>query len=186
MRRGHVLRRFHIITKEAVTAFNTDIIELPCTLIDIGEKDERFTLIFDRFDEGLTEHSVKSHGLSGIFKAVYKCRGMDCCFDIDLTIGNLYYFSYDLDTAWDIYFGRNSKAVLRSYGEPPFGSELIFAFNEIGKCTVSGHFMNSEYGFRNGISFEMAADNSVISSQIVAMKNFFDKLDEIQGNKNFY
>ncbi|SFC39837.1 hypothetical protein [Ruminococcus albus] len=186
MRRGHVLRRFRIKTKEAITAFSTDIIELPFTLIDIGDRDERFKLIFDRFDEGLTEHSIKSHGLSGRFKAVYKSRGMDCCFDIDLSIGNLYYFSYDLDTAWDINFGKNTTAVLRNYGEQPFRSELIFAFDEIGKCTVSGHFMNSECGFRNGISFEMAADNSVISSQIVAMVNFFDKLDEIQGNKNFY
>ncbi|MBO4865274.1 MAG: hypothetical protein J5582_01705 [Ruminococcus sp.] len=186
MRRGHVLRRFRIITKEAITAFNTDIIELPCTLIDIGDRDERFTLIFDRFDEGLTEHSVKSHGLSGRFKAVYKCRGMDCCFDIDLTIGNLYYFSYDLDTAWDINFGRNSNAVLRSYGEPPFRSELVFAFDDSGKCTVSGQFRTSENRFRSGISFEMEADRSVISSQIAAMEKFFDKLSEIQGSKNFY
>ena len=111
---------------------------------------------------------------------------MDCCFDIDLTIGNIYYFCYDIDTAWDIEFGRNSTAILRSYGKPPFRSELIFAFDELGKCNVSGQFRNSECGFRNGISFEMAVDTSVISSQIAAMENFFDKLEKIQGNKNFY
>jgi hypothetical protein len=40
---------FHIIIKEAVTAFNTDNIEFPCTLIDLGDSEESFKLLFDDF-----------------------------------------------------------------------------------------------------------------------------------------
>ena len=163
---------------------NIDIIKLPCTMIDIGDSDESFKLFFDRFDEGQSEHSIRNNGLSGIFKAEYKSRGMDCCFDIDLTIGNLYYFNYDLDTAWDIHYGRNSKAVLRNYGDI-CRSELVFSFDESGRCTVSGKFMNSECGFKNGISFEKEIDRSQITDQTVSMTSFFDKLAEIQGNRNF-
>jgi hypothetical protein len=109
---------------------------------------------------------------------------MNCCFDIDLTIGNLYYFNYDLDAAWDIHFGRNAKAVLRNYGDI-CRSELVFSFDESGRCTVRGKFKNSECGFRNGISFEIEIDSSQITDQTVAMARFFDKLAEIQGNRNF-
>lgn len=167
-----------------MTAMDINDITLPCKLIDIGDRDESFALLFDRFDEGQTDHSIRNNGLSGRFKIVYKCSGINCCFDIDLTIGNLYYFNYDLDTAWDIYFGRNAKAVLRNYGDI-CRSELVFSFDESGRCTVSGKFMNSECGFRNGISFEMKIDGSQITDQTSSMDSFFDKLDEIQGNRNF-
>ena len=137
-----------------------------------------------RFDERQTEHSKKNNGLSCIFRIAYKCSGMECSFDINLTIGNLYYFCYDLDTAWDIKFGWNTTAVLRNYGDI-CRSELVFSFDGYGRCTVSGKFMNSECGFRNGISFEMKIDRSQITDQTASMESFFNKLAEIQGNRNF-
>ena len=52
-------------------------LELPYTLIDIGEDEERFVFAFRRFDENQTDYSIQAGGLTGKFEVMYRCKGME-------------------------------------------------------------------------------------------------------------
>lgn len=160
-------------------------IKLPFDLIDIDTGSGRFVLRFTSFDKDQDEHSVKRGGITGSFGVVYKSHGMDCEFPVDLSVGNLYHFDYQLDDAYDIKCGKNACAVLENYGTPN-RSKLSVVFDERGRCTVKGHFRNKDSGYADGISFSAELDQSYISDMLFSMKIFFDKLGEIQGDHNFF
>ena len=71
---------------------NDSSIELPYKLIDIAMGKERFVLSFIRFARHQDSFSIKRGGLTGDFEVAYQCEGMDCKFECDITMGNLYTF----------------------------------------------------------------------------------------------
>ena len=79
------------------------ILELPYKLIDIGDSDEQFVLAFKCFEENQTDYSIQTGGATGNFEITYKCSGIDSQFEIDITIGNLYYFYNELKTSMSAY-----------------------------------------------------------------------------------
>ena len=160
-------------------------IKLPLDLIDIDTGSGRFILRFIAFDKGQNEYSVKQSGITGSFGIVYQSCGMQCEFPIDLTVGNLYLFEYQLDDAYDIMFGRNASAVLENYGTLN-RSKFSVVFDKRGRCTAKGHFKNKNNGYTDGISFSAELDQSCIPDMLGSMMRFFDKLRELQGHGYFY
>ena len=149
-----------------------DTLEPPCKLIDItGMGDEHFVLTLKKFRDGQDERSKQTYGIEGDFEVTYKSRGMESTLECDITIDNLKYFYYDLDTAYDINFGWNTTAVLESY--TPGRTNLTFRFDENSRCFISGNFRNKGDGYKSGISFDdIEIDTSYVSSVLSSLKNF--------------
>ncbi|MBQ5311339.1 MAG: hypothetical protein ILP19_04790 [Oscillospiraceae bacterium] len=163
----------------------TTSLPLPYSLIDIdGMGGEHFALVFKGFAEGQDERSIQRNGILGEFAVSYSCSGMQSSLDCDITLMHLYCFTYDLDTAWDINFNRSSTAVLEHYD--PERTELIFRFDEAGKCFVKGSFRNKGDGYKSGISFdEFRTDLLYIPYILSSLGDFFDEMRRIQGHGNF-
>lgn len=168
------------ITKDIESPF-----ELPYTLIDIRSGAERFVLEFTEFDEGQSDYSIQAGGVTGKFGIRYNGLGMDAKFECDITMGNLAEFNYSLDTSWDIYFGRDSSAVLCDYTEP-HRTLLEFKFDSKGKCYAKGNFLNKTNSYCSGVNFEMDVDPSFIPEIIGTINIFFDELKHIQEHDTFY
>lgn len=163
-----------------------DTLALPYNVIDItGKRDEQFILTLKRFREGQDERSIQNNSIEGEFEVTYRSRGIQSTLECDITIGNLYYFDYDLDTAYDINFGRNATAVLESY--TPGRTKLVFRFDENARCFVSGSFKNKGDGYKSGISFEdLEIDAVYVSSTLGSLMDFFPKIKKLQGHSNFF
>ncbi len=166
-----------------VMKMDTISIELPYMLIDaVGNGGERIILKFKSFTQG---RSAGNTGVTGDFELFYECSGMHCSLECDLTIGNLSYFEYDLDTAYDINSCRDSTAVLESYEASR--TRLVFRFDEKARCYVSGNIRNKGDGYKSGISFDdVEIDTVNISDILCRLKDFFNEVEKIQGNRNFY
>lgn len=159
------------------------MIQLPYTLIDaVGNGGERIILQLKSFAQ---ESSVRNTGVTGDFELTYQCQGMRCSLQCDLTIGNLSYFEYDLDTAYDINSCANSTAVLQSYDASR--TKLVFRFDEKAHCIVSGSIKNKGDGYKSGISFDdVEIDTVNIGDILCCLKDLFNEAERIQGNRNFY
>ena len=155
------------------------MIQLPYTLIDaVGNGGERIMLQLKSF-------VLESTGLTGDFELTYQCQAMQCSLQCDLTIGNLSYFEYDLDTAYDINSCRSSTAVLESYDSSR--TRLVFSFDEKARCCVSGNIRNKGDGYKSGICFDdVEIDTVNIGDILCCLKDFFNEAERIQGNRNFY
>lgn len=111
-------------------------IELPYNVIDIDTGNEHFILQFDSFDDNQSDYSIKMGGVTGKFSINYHSNGINCNFKCDITIGNVYVFYLELDTAYDILSGRNATAVLENYDETLNHTNLIFNFDKCGYCNI--------------------------------------------------
>ena len=160
--------------------------ELPYKLIDIRDDSEQFILAFKCFDKNQTEYSIQTGGVSGIFEVTYKCCGIECQFECDLTIGNLYYFYIELENVYECLPGIEPVAVLKNYGETPDRTNMTFRFDKLGHCIISGLFRNKSNCYKSGIIFDISIDISFIYDILGSLEKFFDELKSIQGHSNFY
>ena len=165
---------------------NRSSIELPYKLIDIGMGKEQFVLSFVRFARHQDSFSIKRGGFTGDFEVSYQCEGMDCKFECDITMGNLYTFYLELDNAFDCLAGTDSVAILQNNADKPMHSKMSFEFDKTGHCIVNGCFMNRNNCYKSGITFDMTIDNIFISEILVSLKEFFSALEKIQGHCNYY
>lgn len=160
-------------------------IELPYNLIDIDTGNERFIFRFNDFDDNQTDYSIKTYGVTGKFGVVYQCRGTDCRFECDITVGNIFDFYMSLDTAYDIMFGKNSSAILTNYGNTLDRTNLTIKFDNKGHCYADGYFKNSDNKYKSGFFFSFEFDRIYVSDMIVSMDKFFTELRRIQGHNIF-
>ena len=126
----------------------------------------------------------KEENLSGTFEIIYKCSGMECHFECDITIGNVYYFYLELDTAYDIMFSKNSKAVLIDYNNDR--TSIIIQFDDKCRCTAVGKIKNKLDQYRSGIEFTMNVEQSEVCDMLVSLDKFFSELKRIKGNSDFF
>lgn len=165
---------------------NDSLIELPYNLIDIAMGKEQFVLSFIRFARHQDTFSIKRGGLTGDFEVAYQCEGMDCKFECDITMGNLYTFYIELDNAFDCLAGTDSVAILQNNADKPVHSKMSFEFDKTGHCIVDGCFMNRNNCYKSGITFGMTIDNIFISEILTSLREFFSALEKIQGHNNYY
>ena len=162
-------------------------LELPYTLIDIGEDEERFVFAFRRFDENQTDYSIQAGGLTGKFEVMYRCKGMESRFECDITVGNVYELFVALDNAYEGFSGKLPSVVLHNYGNAPYRTEMTFKFEKTGHFIFSGRFMNKSNEYRSGIIIDSIKSDSVFLSDILKnSEKFFAELSRIQGHRNFY
>lgn len=152
-------------------------LELPYVLIDISEWDEHFIFQFNEFDGNQTDY------LTGTFGIVYSGKGMECSFECDITIGNVYDFYISLENAYE--YIKGGKAVLSNYGSLN-RSNLSVAFDGKGHCEVTGKFLNADNFYKSGISFLFSLAQTHINDILIKMETFFKKLRRIQGNNIYY
>ena len=158
-------------------------LELPYRLIDIAESGEQFIFKFKEFDDKQTEYSVSMGGLTGKFGIIYIGKGMNCEFNCDITIGNVYDFFMSLDSLYE-NFGC-SKAILENYGSLN-RTYLSVAFDKKGHCEITGNFLNEDNFYQSGISFSFSLDQTYISDMLGRMDIFFEELYCIQGHSTYY
>ena len=154
-------------------------LSLPFRLIEINTGDEFFALECKELKSFGSEEN-----LSGTFEVIYKCSGMDCHFECDITIGNVYYFYLELDTAYDIMFSKNSKAVLSDYNNDK--TSVVFQFDDKCRCKAFGKIKNKTNQYRSGIKFTMNVEPSEISDALVSLDEFLSELKRVKGNMDFF
>lgn len=160
-------------------------IELPYDLIDINTGSEHFIFQFISFDDDQTDRSIEMGGVTGKFGIIYQCKGIDCNFECDITVGNVYAFNYSLDTAYDLMSGRNAVSVLSDYGDTLNRTNLTIRFDSKGHCLMDGHFKNKDDLYKSAVSFSFEIDQTDVSDMLVSMNKFFEELIRIQGHNNF-
>lgn len=161
-------------------------LELPYTLICIKEGSTQFGLYFKSFDEHQNEYTINAGGVTGTFEIAYSCLGMDCRFECDITMGNLYSFYLQLENVYECLPGIVPIATLENYGSLE-RSNLTFTFDKKGHVQVNGRFMNKDTQYCSGILFDVSMDAFYnITNMINALKYFFEELKRIQGHSNFY
>lgn len=161
-------------------------LELPYNLIDIDTSNEHFIFRFNAFDDNQTDYDIKMGGVTGEFGVVYQCRGTECCFGCDVTVGNVFDFYKSLDNAYDIMLGKNSSAFLTNYGNTLNRTNLTIKFDNKGHCFADGYFKNADNQYKSGIFFSFEIDRLYISYMIKSMDDFFHELIRIQGHNKFY
>ncbi len=161
-------------------------LELPYKLIDIQDDNEQFILYFKSFDKNQTDYSIKTKGITGKFEIKYECCGIDSQFEIDITIGNLYYFYIELENSYECLPGSEPIAVLNNYGETLNQTNMTFRFDKLGHFIVSGYFKNKNNMYKSGIIFDIEVDTVFIYDILRSLKRFFDELRRIQGHSNFF
>ena len=154
-------------------------LSLPFRLIEINTGNEFFELECKELKLFGSEES-----LSGTFEVIYKCSGMDCHFECDITIGNVYYFYLELDTAYDIMFSKNSKVVLSDYNNDR--TSIVFQFDDKCRCKAFGKIKNKSDQYRSGIKFTMNVEQSEICDALVSLDKFFRELKRVKGNMDFF
>ena len=167
---------------------NTEInstLELPYKLIDIGDSAEQFTLCFKSFDQARSAHSIQTSGVSGVFEVEYKCSGIDCRFECDMTVGNLFYFYTELENVYECLPGIEPVAFLNNYGAD-MHTDMSLRFDKKGHFNVIGHFKNKQNNYKSSIAFDIQADTAFVYDILGSLKAFFDELKRIQGHGNFY
>ncbi len=117
---------------------------------------------------------------SGSFEVIYRSCGIECRFECDTSAENVFYFYMSLDTAYDIEFARNSKAVLS--GMDADNTQLTFQFDDKCRCKVSGHIRNKSARYRNGFEFEMDIEQSDVCSVLISLDKFLKEYKQIHGN----
>lgn len=152
-------------------------LEFPYVLIDISEWDEHFIFQFNEFDGKQTDY------LTGIFSIVYSGKGMECSFECDITIGNVYDFYIALENAYE--YIKGGKAVLSNYGSLN-RSNLSVAFDGKGHCEVTGKFLNKDNFYKSGINFSFSLAQTHINDILIKMETFFKELRRIQGHNRYY
>ena len=161
-------------------------LELPYTLIYIKEGSTQFGLYFKSFDEKQSEHSINVGGVTGTFEIAYSCLGMDCRFECDITMGNLYSFYLQLENVYECLPGVVPIATLENYGSLE-RTNLTFKFDKKGHVQVSGRFMNKDAHYGSGILFDVSMDAFYNVTYIInSLKRFFEELKRIQGHSKFY
>ena len=120
---------------------------------------------------------------SGEFAVSYQCEGMDCRFACDLTVENVYYFYTQLDTAYDILFSKNAKAVLQD--DRNAHTQIAAAFDETCRCTVSGEIRNKAVQYKSGIAFSMQWEQSDVCDTLISLERFFVEFRRIYGKTVF-
>lgn len=161
-------------------------LELPYMLIDIKEGNEQFTLYFKSFDEHQSVYSINAGGVTGVFEVAYSCLGMDCRFECDITMGNLYSFYLQLENVYECLPGIVPFATLENYGSLEH-TNLTFKFDKLGHVKVNGRFMNKEAHYNSGIVFDVSIDAFYNITYIInSLKYFFEEIKRIQGHSNFY
>lgn len=158
-------------------------LEFPYVLIDISEWDEHFIFQFNEFDSNQTDYYIRTGGVSGNFGIVYSGKGMECSFECDITIGNVYDFYIALENAYE--YIKGGKAVLANYGSLN-RSNLSVAFDGKGHCEVTGKFLNKDNFYKSGINFSFSLDQTHINDILIKMEIFFKELRRIQGNNIYY
>ena len=161
-------------------------LELPYELIRINEGSGQFGLYFKSFDENQSEYSISAGGVTGKFEVEYNCLGMDCKFECDITMGNLYSFYLQLENVYECLPGIVPIATLENYGSLD-RSNLTFKFDKMGHVQVNGRFMNKDAHYSSGILFDVTMDAFYNITYIInTLKSFFEELKRIQGHSNFY
>ena len=154
-------------------------ISFPYRLMEINNGDVFFALECKELSSFGSEDN-----LSGTFEIIYKCSGMDCHFECDISIGNIYYFYLELDTAYDIMFCKNAKAVLSSYNNDR--TDLVIEFDDKCNCTASGKIRNKSDQYRSGIEFTMNVEQSDVCDALVSIDEFLIEMHRLKGNMDFF
>ncbi|MCH5349993.1 MAG: hypothetical protein J1E40_11765 [Oscillospiraceae bacterium] len=160
-------------------------IELPYDLIDINTGSEHFIFQFISFDDNQTDRSIEMGGVTGKFGIIYQSKGIDCNFECDISVGNVYTFYYSLDTAYDIMSGRNAVSVLSDYGDTLNRTNLTITFDNKGRCLMDGYFKNKDDLYKSSIAFSFKIEHTDISDMLISMDKFFHELIRVQGHNNF-
>ena len=161
-------------------------LELPYELIYIKEGNKQFGLYFKSFDKHQSEYSISVGGVTGTFEVAYSCLGMDCRFECDITMGNLYSFYLQLENVYECLPGIVPIATLENYGSLD-RTNLTFKFDKMGHVQINGRFMNKDAHYNSGILFDISMDAFYnITYMIKTLKTFFDELKRIQGHSTFY
>lgn len=159
-------------------------LQLPYKLIDIDNCGEHFIFAFKKYDESQDEYSIKLGGITGDFELTYKSLGLECQFECDITVGNVYDFYRELEYAYQA--SKNTEAKLKNYGNILNRTFLQFRFDKLGHCILIGNFKNKFTQYRNGVTFEIEIDQTYVAKILSSLKFFFEKLKSIQGHDTFY
>ena len=169
-----------IFMKGSVTALdNFNGISLPFRLIGLNSGDQLFALECKEIGT-----FGRKEDLTGTFEVIYKGSGIDCRFECDITIGNIHYFYSELDTAYDILFSKNAKAVLSDYNNDK--TNIVFEFDDKCRCKAFGTIKNRSDQYRSGIEFTMSAEQSEICDTLAALDKFLNELRKVKGDLDIF
>ena len=154
---------------------NFDTFPVPFRLFEINTGTVYFAFELKSLDNNTSDQSLKP----GIFECIYRCPGMDCRFPCDLSIENLYYFYLSLDTAYDIEFSKNTKAVLDADNKE--STHIEFAFDDKCRCTVSGRIQNKAIAYPSGITVSFPVEQSDVCDVLTSLESFFRAWKQLQG-----
>jgi hypothetical protein len=140
---------------------------LPFRLFEINTGTMYLAFELKTLDSNTSDQSIKP----GTFECIYRCQGMDCRFPCTLSIESLYYFYLSLDTAYDIEFSKNAKAVLDADNKD--STHIEFAFDDKCRCTVSGRIQNKAVPFQSGITVSFPIEQSDVCDVLTSMESFF-------------
>lgn len=159
--------------------------ELPFDLIALNLHGEHFAFRFEKFDADQTDYTVQMGGLTGSFSVRYSCKGIESCFECDVTIGNVYDFYVSLNKAYGAMTDGEASAVLKNYGETKNRTLLEIKSDSKGHCLLVGSFLNKYTYYKSGINLSFEFDQSYISEILAAFEVFFDKLISLQDSNYF-
>ena len=146
---------------------NFDTFALPFRLFEINTGTVYFAFEMKTLDNYASDQSLKP----GIFECIYRCPGMDCRFPCDLSIEILYYFYLSLDTAYDIEYSKNAKAVLDADNKER--THIEFAFDDKCRCTVSGRIQNKAIAYPSSIFVSFPVEQSDVCDVLTSLESFF-------------
>jgi len=159
--------------------------ELPFDLINLNLHDEQFIFRFEKFDDDQSDYTVQMGGLTGSFSVLYSCKGIESCFECDVTIGNVYDFYVSLNKAYCAMTDGEASAVLKDYGETKNRTLLEIKSDGKGHCRLVGSFLNKYTNYKSGINLSFEIDQSYIPEMLASFEVFFDKLISLQGSDYF-
>lgn len=160
-------------------------IELPYKVLDVGRDDERLIISFKSFKRHQDSFSIQRGGLLGDFEVCYKCNGIDCRFECELTPGNLQCFYYELDNVYEGFPGTVPVAVLENTVGEAERTKVTFRLDQ-GRFYISGCIKNKNNDYKSGIIFDFDIDCIYISEILTDLDNFINALADIQGHRNFF
>ena len=146
---------------------NFDTFPVPFRLFEINTGTVYFAFELKTLDNKTSDQSIKP----GIIECIYRCPGMDCRFPCAISIESLYYFYLSLDTAYDIEYSKNAKAVLDA--DNMESTHIEFAFDDKCRCTISGRIQNKAVPFQSGITVSFPVEQSDVCDVLTSLESFF-------------
>lgn len=155
-------------------------LELPYKIIGLNYNSESFCFYFAGFDEGQSDYSVRTGGVTGKFGIELREKDLNTNFICDLTVENVFYFYRDLQKCCETLSG---EAVLSDYSAKR--TNIAFVFDKFGHCNINGFARNIYSGFNIALRFKIRSDQSFIPAVLDRLSILFDEIARIQGDKTY-